>query len=98
MVSRRVRELCREDDNGWSFQIVGPKLELAEKDGYKIYFYKNKGFELAIRNAEGLERHTVFDCIGSDVPTGSPLYLALIEYTMQNAETIASMEMNNDNS
>jgi len=98
-INKQIRELCRENDNGWTYQTVGTVGRVVlEKDGYKIYFFKDGCFDLSIRNPRTTEREKVFSCCSEDIATGSPLYLAFIEYVMENAETITAMEMDNDNS
>lgn len=74
---------------GWSTAYHG--RDRYEKDGYEVYLFdQNDGFELTIRDPETMERKTIFEVRDDDVDTASPLYVALLEHTLMNAETIAA--------
>lgn len=86
-VSSRVN--VSADAYGWNSARQG--RDRYEKDGYEIYFFsKNDGFELTIRDPETRERKSVFEIRSEDVPTGSPLYVALLEHVLMNAENIVA--------
>lgn len=77
------------DAYGWNSARHG--RDRYEKDGYEVYFFsKNDGFELTIRDPETRERKTVFEVRDDDVDTSSPLYVALLEHVLMNAENIVS--------
>lgn len=77
------------DAYGWDSARHG--RDRYEKDGYEVYFFsKNDGFELTIRDPETRERKTVFEVRDEDVDTSSPLYVALLEHVLMNAENIVS--------
>lgn len=75
--------------NGWSWTRRGRLIY--EKDGYEVYvFSKNDGFELTIKNPETMERETIIEVRNDDIDTSSPLYVAILEYVLENAETIVA--------
>lgn len=74
---------------GWSTNARG--RDFYEKDGYEIYFFpQNGGFELTVRNPDTTERETILQILNTDVCTASPLYVAILEHVLENAEKIVS--------
>lgn len=88
-VKRRLKD--HTDHYGWHWTKIG-RLAL-EKSGYEIYFFaQHDGFELTVRDPDTRERKTIFEVRDTDVPTESPLYVAILEHTMMKAEEIAANE------
>jgi len=86
-VKSRVR--VSADYYDWNYTRRG--RETYEKDGYEIYFFsKDDGFELTTRDPETKERKSVVEIRDSDICTSSPLYVAILEYVLKNAESIVS--------
>jgi hypothetical protein len=86
-VKSRIR--ISADAYGWDHSRHG--REIYQKDGYEIYFFsQNDGFELTIRDPESQERRAVFEIRDEDIDTASPLYVAMLEHVLKNAEQIVS--------
>lgn len=84
MSNRVVNHRKISQNHGWS-SPGGPRDRL-EKDGYEIYFHKD-GFELTVRNPETMEREIVFEYRHE---RSSPLYAAILLYTIENVETVVT--------
>lgn len=77
------------DASGWNWTRRGRLIY--EKDGYEVYFFsQNDGFELTVRNPETREREAVLEIRDNEVDTSSPLYIAILEHVLKNAETIVA--------
>lgn len=77
---------------GWNSARMG--REFYDKDGYEVYFFdQDDGFELTVKNPETQERQTVLEVRGDEVDTSSPLYVAILEHVLMNAESICAREL-----
>lgn len=79
-----------DSDGGWDI-TVGSK-QIAQKDGYEIWI--DSSIELTFRDPESGERETAL-CV-QDVNNDSPMYFAVLQYLLENAEQIVADYQDDD--
>lgn len=77
--------------HGWD-KLRGSK-DIFEKDGYELYFRDDGGLELVIRDPESKKLVNILKVTSDDAPIHSPMYVALIEHILSNAENIVSRRL-----
>lgn len=87
MISAGLDNVSDEAVSRW--RSVSQDMDVYQKDGYEIFFYKDYGFELNIKDLDG-DRKPILSLGSDDVCPHSPAYVAIAEYVLDNAETIVS--------
>jgi hypothetical protein len=92
-VQKRITISC--DAHGWDRNSFNHGRRIFKKDGYEVYFFhENDGFELNIRDPDDQTREQILEVRDENINTFSPLYVAILEHVLKNAEQICSKQQN----